>query len=145
MINLELWPRKTAVAWANSVVKAHPRHNVMIATHSYLMGNGTLYQKSDYGETSPQYLYDNLVKRHANIKMVFSGHTGYSGVRQDVGVHGNRIITLLLTMHDEVTNPVRIVEVNAATGTLASFVYAPYTKKMYPSYTIAARSVGWSR
>ncbi len=81
VLSLELWPRKEVVAWANKIVKAHPKHNVLVATHSFMMGNGTIYQRSDYGATSPQYLYDNLLKVNPNIKMIFSGHTGSPGVQ----------------------------------------------------------------
>ena len=62
---LEMWPRKAVVEWAKNVVACHPNYNVIITTHSYLNGGSSIYQKSDYGDTSPQYLYDNLVKQYA--------------------------------------------------------------------------------
>lgn len=76
VLTLELWPRVEAVQWARGVVAAHPRHNVIINTHAYLTADGSIAQNSDYGVSSPQYLYDNLVKVYPNIKMVFSGHVG---------------------------------------------------------------------
>lgn len=145
VLNLELWPRRTAVAWARDVVADHPDHNVIIATHSYLMGNRSLYQKSDYGETSPQYLFDNLVKVYPNVKMVLSGHTGSAAHRRDTGVNGNRIHSLLLTMHDNRTNPLRLIEINTKTNTMASFVYGPSLKRVYPDYWIRPEHAGWTR
>ena len=53
VLNLELWPRPGAVAWAQQVVASHPRHNVIMVTHSYLTGSGNIYGKSDYGDTAP--------------------------------------------------------------------------------------------
>ena len=48
-------------------------------------------------------------------------------------------------MHDQVTNPTRIVEINTLADTVASSVYAPYTKRSYPAYEIKARAAGWTR
>ena len=63
VLNLELWPRKEVVTWAKSVVASHPDENVMVLTHAYLEANGSISQSNGgYGATSPQYLYDNLIK-----------------------------------------------------------------------------------
>ena len=42
VLTLELWPRNEAVDWAQAVA-AHPKHNVIVVTHSYLNANGTIY------------------------------------------------------------------------------------------------------
>ena len=81
VLTLELWPRTGAVNWAKEVVRTHPEHNVIIVTHAYLEANGSISTSNGgYGATSPQYLYDNLVKLYPNVKMVVSGHTGQSAV-----------------------------------------------------------------
>ncbi|SCL13710.1 3',5'-cyclic AMP phosphodiesterase CpdA [Micromonospora nigra] len=127
VLTLELWPRPAAVAWAGAVVAAHPRHNVVVVTHHYLEEDGTIGQSAGYGATSPQYLYDHLVSRYPNIRLVFSGHTGSATQRVDVGVHGNRIHSFLQTFHSRRTNPVRLVEVDTARDTLRTWIYAPHT------------------
>ncbi|WP_375423706.1 metallophosphoesterase [uncultured Friedmanniella sp.] len=146
VLNLELWPRKSVVAWAQQVVATHPRHNVMVLTHSYLTSSGKIYQgRGGYGDTSGQYLYDHLISRYANIRVVFSGHTGTSKHRVDHGVHGNRIDSYLLAMHSTTTNPMRFVEIDTRADTLRTWVYAPWTKHTYTgaSYRSTSTKMGW--
>ena len=82
------------------MVASHPKHNVIVVTHSYLtVERRDSSDNGGYGATSPQYLYDNLIKVYPNIKMTFSGHTGAAAYRRDVGVKGNVIHNYLLTMH----------------------------------------------
>jgi hypothetical protein len=134
VLTLELWPRTGAVNWAKEVVRTHPGHNVVIVTHAYLEANGSISTSNGgYGATSPQYLYDNLVKLYPNVKIVLSGHTGQSAVRTDVGAGGNKIVSLLQTYHSQNTNPVRIVDIDTAAGTVSSRVYAPLTGTDYPT------------
>jgi calcineurin-like phosphoesterase family protein len=143
VLNLELWPRVAAVNWARNVVASHSGYNVIIATHSYLNADTTLSTSSGYGDTSPQYLFDNLIKVYPNVKMVFSGHAGTAGERVDVGVHGNKIVSYLQTFHSRTTNPVRLVEVNTATGTIATRIYAPRDRATYPQFADGERGMAW--
>lgn len=144
VLNLELWPRKTVVAWAASVVASHPHDNVMVVTHSYLTSSGGIYQKNGgYGATSPQYLYDNVIGKYPNVRLVFSGHVGKSAHRIDHGVKGNRIDSFLLCMHDNKTNPIRLVQMDPSNGLLKTWVYAPYTKQSYPAYDYAVGGIAW--
>lgn len=131
---LELWPRTPVVAWARGVVAAHPQHNVIITTHAYLDGNGTISgSNGGYGANSPQYLFDNLVKLYPNIRFVFSGHTGVAASRTDTGVNGNRIVSMLQTFH-ATTNPVRLIEIDTVANTATTHIYAPQTNTHYPQY-----------
>ena len=131
-LTLELWPRAGAVNWAKEVVRTHPDHNVVVITHAYLNGDGSIGgSNGGYGATSPQYLYDNLIKVYPNIKIVLSGHTGQAAIRTDTGAGGNKIISLLQTYHSPNTNPVRLVEIDTAAGTVTSRVYAPLTNTTY--------------
>lgn len=127
VFNLELWPRKSAIDWADEMIAKHPDHNVIIGTHMYLNGNGAIATNSDYGERSPQYLFENLIKKHPNIKMVFSGHTGRINDRTDTGEHGNKIVSFLGCIHDGETNPVQIMEIDMNAGTLYRRFFAPFT------------------
>ncbi|MFV2101541.1 metallophosphoesterase [Micromonospora sp. LOL_024] len=134
VLTLELWPRRAAVVWAQGVVAAHPRHNVLVVTHHYLESDGTIGRGSGYGSTSPQYLFDNLVRRYPNIRLVFSGHTGTAASRVDTGLHGNRIHSFLQTFHSRSTNPVRLVEVDTAADSLRTWIYAPHTDENFPAH-----------
>lgn len=135
VLTLELWARPAVVAWANEIVEANPDSNVIVNTHSYLEADGSIGSSNGgYGSTSPQYLFDNLIKVQPNIVMVVSGHVGQGAVRTDVGQSGNKVVSLLQAFHSR-TNPVRLVEIDTAAGAVTSRVYAPETDTDYPQYT----------
>ncbi len=136
VLTLEFHPRKEAVAWAKNVVESHPNHNVLVQTHSYLNGGGGIVQdNSGYGSTTGQYLFDNLIKLYPNIKMVFSGHVGNAARRVDTGVNGNKILSFLNSFHSGSTNPVRIVTVDADTGSVTSKIVAPSLGETWTQYS----------
>lgn len=144
VLNLELWPRAAAVTWAKGVVAAHPDHNVIVLTHSYLTGSGTIEQSNGgYGATSPQYVYDNLIKQYPNIKLVFSGHVNTSAVRSDTGVAGNKIVSVLTAFHSATSNEVRFVEIDTTKGTLRTDIYAPWTQAALPTYDASVSGMNW--
>lgn len=148
VLNLELWPRTSVVRWAQQVVASHPRHNVIVLTHSYLTASGKIYQgRGGYGDTTGTYLYDHLISRYANIRLVFSGHTGQAKHRVDHGVHGNRVDSYLLAMHSASTNPMRFVTINTKTRSMRTWVYAPWTNKTYGGAGYSGRVTGltWLR
>ena len=141
VLSLELWPRTATVDWAGTVLAAHPSHNVIVITHMYLNGDGSISTSNGgYGANSPKYLYDRLISQYANVRLVFSGHTGQATHRVDTGVHGNRIVSFLQAMHSS-TNPVRIVEVDTEVDEVSSWIYAPQTQTAYPQYDVIAENL----
>ena len=129
-MNLELWPRSDVYTWANAVAASHPHYNVIVTTHSYLTGGGTIEQTNGgYGATSPQYMFDNFVKLQPNIRFVFSGHVGNSDYRVDTGVNGNKIYDLMDCYHDTVNNWIRLLTVNVDQNEITTKVYAPLTNQ----------------
>jgi len=126
VLTFELWARKGAIDWAEEVIASHPDYNIIIGTHSYLTNKGEIAQGKGYGEQAPQYLYDNLVKKYANIKMVFCGHTGLIADRTDTGENGNKIVSTVAAIHDKKTNPVQIMEIDVNAGTLYRRFFAPF-------------------
>jgi hypothetical protein len=58
-------------------------------------------------------------------------------------VNGNRIDSFLLCMHDNVTNPMRIVQIDPSVGLLKTWVYAPKNGNTYPSYAYAVGGINW--
>jgi hypothetical protein len=146
VLNLELWARTNAVDWAKTVLARFPKHNVIIITHSHLNGGGGIEQTNGgYGNNSPQYVFDNLIKQYANVRFVFSGHTGNSAYRTDTGVHGNTVYQMLNTYHDSSSNPTRLVEVDTAANTITTRVYAPLTNTERPDGVKAYGDVNWVR
>ncbi|MEV4499134.1 carbohydrate-binding domain-containing protein [Micromonospora arborensis] len=145
VLTLELWPRVEAVNWAKNVVAANPRHNVIVVTHDYIDGNANIEQSASYGATSPQYLFDNLIKQYANIRFVFSGHVGVAANRVDTGVNGNKIYSFLQTFHSNTTNPVRLVEVDTAANSLRTWIYGPYNNQSFTEYDRSFTGLGLVR
>jgi hypothetical protein len=131
VLTLELWPRTAVVDWARSVVAAHPGENVIIQTHDYLTAKRTIERTNGgYGATSPRYLYDTVVSRYANVKLVFSGHTGTFGSRVDTP-DGRTVVSYLGNMlSGSGHNPVRVVSVNTRSGDVFSRVYDPLNAKL---------------
>lgn len=141
VLTLELWPREEVVDWAEQVVTAHPDHYVIVQTHSYLNWNGTIAQDASYGATSPQYLYDQLVSRHANIKMVFSGHVGQTAHRTDATVGGNVVHSFLMNDFGGNTGPVRLMTIDTSAGTFNSKLYNPVDSSWMTQYDISGSLV----
>lgn len=121
VLALELWPRAGAIAWANSVVSSHRGHNVIVVTHSYLNSDASIgTSNGGYGANSPKYVYDNLISKHSNIKMVFSGHNGSSAQRVDTPA-GNKVVSFLQCMHAPAPQaPYRTVEIDVKNGKIAT-------------------------
>ncbi|HEY3337300.1 MAG TPA: metallophosphoesterase [Propionicimonas sp.] len=126
VLTLELWPRTGVVDWARDVVASHPGHNVIIQTHNYLTGAGRIAASNGgYGATSPRYLYDKVVSRYGNVKLVLSGHTGGFTSRTDTNA-GNTVISYLGNdLGGPSHNPVRVLTINTSTGDVTSTVYDP--------------------
>ena len=128
VLALELWPRTAVIEWAKQVVDQHPDVNWIVLTHSYLEGNSQLVQNNGgYGDNSPQFLFDQLIKPSANIQMVFSGHTGRHGYLEQTTDPGTKVHAFLQCYHDNETNPTRLVTIDTEARTLETWVYAPNT------------------
>jgi hypothetical protein len=145
VLNIEMWPRTAAVDWAKQVVASHPTSNIIVVTHTYLTQGGGIAQGSGYGETSPHYLYDNLISKYENIKMVFSGHVGVAASRVDTGKNGNKIYSFVAAIHSSTTNPVRIVTIDTSADTIASKIIAPYdNSSAWRGYDKKITGVDWA-
>jgi hypothetical protein len=131
VLTLELWPRKAVVEWARNVVATHPTHNVIIQTHSYLDSVGRVSgSNGGYGSTSPQYLYDTVVSRYPNVKLVFSGHTGHFTSRADTP-NGNTVLSFLGNdLGGPTHDPVRMVSINTRTGDVFTTVRDPMNNRI---------------
>jgi hypothetical protein len=126
VVNLELWARPEAVAWAKGVVADHPDANIIFLTHAHLNADSTIQTNNGgYGNKSPQYVFEQAMRPYANVRLVFSGHVGKHGYRTDTGDHGNTIYQFLQTYHDNQTNPVRLLTIDPKAGTMKTWVYCP--------------------
>ena len=102
---LDYGPSDAVLEWANSVIMANPKHNVIVMTHSYLSNNGTTECPSNgnppssvtYGNDGTE-IWNNLIRKHENIVMVLSGHEGADQVvmTQRQGENGNTVTEFLI-------------------------------------------------
>lgn len=105
MITLNCDPNDSEINWACRIIEAHPKHRVIISTHSYLATGGELanYVTSLKGPNSGVKMWEKLVSKYENVFMVLSGHTGY-GDRIDysvkTGVKGNKVHQFLINPQD---------------------------------------------
>jgi hypothetical protein len=110
VITLDFGAGDPVIAWANEIIAAHPNHNVIIVTHAYmhrtgeLLANDNLCARKPDGTNDPLYntqmgatanngddMWNKLIKKHANIVLVLSGHVGTDDIlcRQLKGENGN--------------------------------------------------------
>ena len=97
ILTLDYNHSEAEIAWADSVVAAHPDHKVIITTHAYLSAQGQWLDTSDRCELVGQDLWELLIGKHENIEMVLSGHIHSTDVvvRQQGGA-GDNIVTEML-------------------------------------------------
>ena len=132
-ITLEMWPRTSVIEWAKNVVATHPHHNVTITTHAYTDTTGSFPTTGLYGDTSGQYLWDNLVSRYPNIKMTITGHYRGANYSERTGINGNKVAQVMTAYHADYQNHVRLLDVNVAAGTISSSVYVSQALNGQPS------------
>jgi len=145
VLALEFMPRFTAVAWAKTVVAAHPDYNVIVLTHMFLDGGSSIGQSAEYGESSPQYLFDNLIKVYPNVRFVFAGHIPTWGQAELTGTNGNKIYAFNDCWHHADNNPTRIVKFNMSDKKFNTYVYMPLTSVVEPGTSATKTNVNWVR
>ena len=130
-LNIELWPHTAVTNWAKGVIEANPDRNVIIQSHNIFNGScnidgaGQDRERWQYGDNSPQRLWNQLVEPYTNVKIVTSGHTGNECANVFTTANGNKIIgTLQNNANGRDYNPVRILEINVNDGTAVTYHYA---------------------
>jgi hypothetical protein len=129
VLTLEFCARQGPVDWANTVIDKYPSHNVIILTHYHLTPKGEINQtNAGYGDLTNQAIYDQMIKKHANVLFVLSGHVVTSAHRTDVGEKGNTIYQLLQNYQsfDYGGGYIRLLEIDPKAGTLSASMYSPY-------------------
>lgn len=96
IVNLDYRPSDEILTWANSVVEAHPNHNVIMTTHGYMDSNGQKYDAD--GGNGGTAIWEKFVSKHSNIVMTLSGHVDDEVLEavKNTGVNGNVVTELLI-------------------------------------------------
>lgn len=161
IVNMEWAPTNETLAWASSVIDAHPDYRTMVLTHAYMFSDDTRYDWATKGTTqyanphqfppvwlSPpesivndgEEIWNKLIRTHDNIDFVFSGHvlapgTGY---RSDLSDGGHPVHQMLANSQDDINlngpGNMRLLEFKAD-GTVEVRTYSPYLDQYSQLYT----------
>jgi hypothetical protein len=134
---LEFVPRRSAVAWAKSVLSANTDKEVIVVTHSYLYSDSTTVDQCDtadmVGDENGAMLWSDLISQYPNISVVVSGHISnkFTARRSDVGINGNFVHQIFANWQDWTNGGngyLRIMQFSPSTNTIQVKTYSPYTK-----------------
>ena len=105
ILNIDFAATNDVLEWADGVLSQYPNHRVIMVTHGYLYSNGhlltdeTVYAPSMYNPSwiSSNGYWDKLLRKHANVAMVVSGHIGVDDIicTEAVGDNGNTVYQIL--------------------------------------------------
>ncbi|MDP6353665.1 MAG: metallophosphoesterase [Planctomycetota bacterium] len=145
VLSLEMGPRKEVIAWANKVLEKHKDRLAIILTHGYLYYGNDRYNHlrgsqratpyNFYGEGADgEMMWNQLVRKHANIMMVICGHLSsqYVGYRKDKADHGN-IVHQMLVDYEKLRGGygfLRVLEFLSDGRTVQVRTYSPVTKEI---------------
>lgn len=97
---LDYYPTDDVLVWADGVIKAHPNHRVVIATHSYLSALGNIVDVETSGEfaNDGMDIYNKIIYPNDNVFMVFSGHETSDDIlmHQSVTKGGNVVMEFIV-------------------------------------------------
>lgn len=85
ILSLEFGPRKEVLNWADDFVKRHQNYKFILLTHEFLSRAGERISSGSYAElqlkntswSSPEEVWQGLVKDNDNIVCVICGHNGF--------------------------------------------------------------------
>lgn len=150
VITLEFGPRNSILQWADQIIIQHPAHAVIINTHSYMysdstrQGPGDSWRPQAYGVgkdrgdstvNDGEQIWNKLVKKHPNIRFVFSGHVLNTGVGTLVSVNdaGYPVYQMLANYQEGVQGSVRggngwlrILDMDFKKKTMRVSTFSPY-------------------
>ncbi|MCX7426487.1 MAG: metallophosphoesterase [Planctomycetia bacterium] len=150
---LECGPRNETVAWANRVLAEHSDRVAVVVTHAYLYSDGTRYDWAakgasqdcnphcdSYGFSTPhdgsenvndgQQLWQKLVNKNKNVRLVLSGHVPWAGARlSGKGEHGQTVHELVAAYHDPPEGYLRLLEFLPDGKTIQVKTYSPHLDK----------------
>lgn len=147
ILSLEYLPRNKVIDWAKTVIASHPKHNVIINTHSYL-GSGDnlntgipqdgLKATGDEAPNDGKNLWEKLVRQYANVRFVFSGHVLGDGAGKLVstGLNGNKVYQFIANYQggvdgtqDERNGMNRILDIEPEHRRFTIRTYSDYQKR----------------
>ncbi len=101
ILQLEVNAPDTALDWARGVLRKHPRHAVIVSTHTYLRGRDGVgrYHKRDFRSdgNSGEMMWAKFIQHEPQIFMVLCAHEGRTDEYHQISTNqvGNRVVEVL--------------------------------------------------
>ncbi|WP_145060116.1 metallophosphoesterase [Adhaeretor mobilis] len=158
VLALEWAPRDEVVVWADQIVQNHPDHLTMMATHAYMYYDETRYDWATKGGSQSwnphsyplgsnpaetvndgQELWDDLVSKHDNFRMTFSGHvigdgTGFLSSTGDMGNEVHQMLANYQFKQEGGNGDMRLLEFKPDGKTVVVRTYSPVLDRYDASY-----------
>ena len=106
LLSLDHGTKDYVLEWANEVVAAHPTHRVIVTTHEYIRGDGSMIVTGEAGaataydpnNNNAETLWGDFLSKHPNIFMVLCGHASADDVvvSKQIGDYGNEVTQILI-------------------------------------------------
>ena len=141
IFTLDYGASNAVLNWASEIIKAHPKHNVIITTHAYLYRDGTTLDQGDVcppattgGSNNGDHMWDKLIRKYENIVLVISGHDPCDKIvmAQDKGDGGNTVTQLLI-------DPQGVDAAQGATGLVAILYFSEDGREVTVEYYSTVR------
>ncbi len=153
ILTLEFGPRNTVLDWANKIVEQHPKRLVIVNTHAYMYSDSTRQNQNDWWRPQAygvgkdtgtnavndgEQIWNKLIKKHPNIRFVFSGHVLKTGVGTLVSINqqGYPVYQMLANYQEGVDGSVnggngwlRILDMKFKKRTLKVATYSPFLNR----------------
>ena len=142
IIALEFGPRKEVLEWANEYVKNNPERRFVLLTHEFLTAKGQRVSKSSYAEvqfrnttwSSPEMVWNSLVKDNDNIVCVLCGHNGFTRQLLSKNNFGREVPQILFNIQYQPHGGdgfIEIWEIPQNGDIINAFIYNTITKSLY--------------
>jgi hypothetical protein len=142
VLALELYPRDAALAWAQTVIDAHPDAQIIVVTHAFLYMDGR--RSTDDVTTGPiviglpadesnnaEEVWDKLIRTNPRIIAVASGHWTVAR-RQDSNDAGLLVPQMMSDYQRDGRGGsgfLRLLRFSASRGQISVQTYSPYYKE----------------
>jgi DNA repair exonuclease SbcCD nuclease subunit len=91
-LNLKVCPSEDEIEFANRVFQEYPDRFGVLTTHGYLNKKA---ERNVYFCNDMTYLWDDLIRKHENLRIVLSGHIHDEARRVDLNDYGKEVHQIL--------------------------------------------------
>lgn len=145
IISLEFGPRKEVVEWVKQHVQSHPERKYILMTHEHLSSKGERVSNRAYSKsqmrntttTTPEELWQELVKLNDNIVSVLCGHNGFSTHLFSTNDNGRDVAQVLFNLQYQANGGdgwIQIWEFPRDSDVVNVDVYNTITRKFHPDH-----------